>query len=120
LGSWQQFLQSTQISCEFWVAPPFLPEQLAAVSKQHRRYEKDGWVVYTPRHAPDDTIAGHVAFALRYEGVDLALLHSLLSKIGGDEIEAWVRCEPVGQYSRRAWFVYEWLTDHKLQLRPTS
>src|SRR5579863_6605080 len=93
-----------------------LPEQLAAVSKQHRRYAMEGWEVYTPRHAPDDTIAGHIAFALRYEGVDLALLHALFSKIGGDEIEAWVRREPVGQYSRRAWFFYEWLTDHKLQL----
>lgn len=93
-----------------------LPEQLAAVSKHHRRYDKDGWAVYTPRHAPEDTIAGHVAFALRYEGADLALLHALFSKVGGDEIEAWVRREPVGKYSRRAWFFYEWLTGRELQL----
>jgi hypothetical protein len=91
-----------------------LPERLALISHQHRRYEAENWAVYTPRHMPDDTIAGHLAFALRYEGVDLAVLHALFICIGHSEIEAWVKSEPVGRYSRRAWFFYEWLMDKKL------
>jgi hypothetical protein len=93
-----------------------LPERLALISHQHRRYEAENWAVYTPRHMPDDTIAGHLAFALRYEGVDLAVLHALFICIGHSEIEAWVKSEPVGRYSRRAWFFYEWLMDKKLKL----
>lgn len=93
-----------------------LPERLALISRQHRRYDTDQWSVYTPRHAPEDTVAGHLAFALRYEGVDLAVMRSLFVQIGGGEIEAWVRREPIGRYARRAWFFYEWLIEKNLRL----
>ncbi len=93
-----------------------LPEQLAVISPRHRRYESATWAVYTPRHKPEDTLAGHLAFALRYEGVDLALLRALFASAGGGALEAWVRREPVGRYARRAWFFYEWLLDQKLDL----
>lgn len=96
--------------------PVVLPDRLALISHQHRRYDTEIWSVYTPRHMPDDTLAGHLAFALRYEGVELAVLHALFERIDGSEIEAWVRKEPVGRYARRAWFFYEWLTDRKLKL----
>jgi Fic/DOC family len=93
-----------------------LPERLALVSHQHRRYDTDAWAVYTPRYMPEDTVAGHLAFALRYEGVELAVLRALFAHTGGGEIQAWVRREPVGRYARRAWFFYEWLMDKKLKL----
>jgi hypothetical protein len=93
-----------------------LPERLAVVSHQHRRYDTETWSVFTPRHMPEDTVPGHLAFALRYEGVELAVLHALFSRIGGREIETWVTREPVGRYARRAWFFYEWLMDKKLKL----
>lgn len=93
-----------------------LPERLALVSHQHRRYDTEIWAVYTPRHMPEDTLAGHLAFALRYEGVELAVLHALFARIGSSEIEAWVLREPVGRYARRTWFFYEWLMDQKLKL----
>lgn len=92
------------------------PERLAAISRRHRRYDTDEWAVYTPRHAPDDTVAGHLTFALRYEGVDLSVLRALFTSIGGAPIEEWLRREPVGRYSRRIWFFYEWLLDQKLDL----
>jgi Fic family protein len=93
-----------------------MPERLALVSRQHRRYDTESWAVYTPRHMPEDTLAGHLAFALRYEGVELAVLHALFACIASSEIEAWVQREPVGRYARRAWFFYEWLMDKKLKL----
>jgi hypothetical protein len=97
-----------------------LPERLALVSRRHRRYDTEGWGVFTPRHMPEDTLAGHLAFALRYEGVELSVLHALFSRIGGREIETWVRHEPVGRYARRAWFFYEWLMDKRLKLPDAS
>ena len=97
-----------------------LPDRLALISHQHRRYDTEAWAVYTPRHAPGDTLPGHLAFALRYEGVELAVLHALFKRIGGDEIEAWVRREPVGRFARRAWFFYEWLMGQKLNLEDAT
>lgn len=93
-----------------------LPERVAIVSHHHRRYDTETWMVYTPRHMPDDSLAGHLAFALRYEGVELAVLHALFGRTGGNEIEAWVRREPTGRYARRTWFFYEWLMGTKLKL----
>lgn len=93
-----------------------LPECLALISPRHVRFEMTGWSVYSARHMPDDTFAGHLGFALRYEGVDLSLLCELFKVAGANEIEQWVRREPVGRYSRRAWFFYEWLTGVKLKL----
>jgi len=100
-------------ACELQVP---IPERLAFVSRRHRRYDTETWSVYTPRHTPNDTVAGHLTFALRYEGVELAVLHALFSHLGGEPIEDWVRQEPGGRYSRRAWFFYEWLMDRKLRL----
>ena len=93
-----------------------LPDRLALISTHHRRYDSEHWAVYTPRYRPEESVVGHLAFALRYEGVELDVLHALFTQIDGGEIEAWVRREPVGRYARRAWFFYEWLTDHKLKL----
>jgi hypothetical protein len=93
-----------------------LPGRLALVSRQHRRYDEDAWAVYTPRHMPEDSVSGHLAFALRYEGVDLGVLRALFQQIGGDAVEAWVRREPVSRYARRIWFFYEWLMERKLAL----
>ncbi len=93
-----------------------LPWKLCAISAKHRKYETDRWRVFTPKHLPQDTLAGHLTFALKHEAVDLAVLSGLFSRIRGEEIVAIVRREPTGQYSRRIWFFYEWLTGSLLDL----
>lgn len=97
-----------------------LPANLSAISKKHTKYEKDGWMMFTPRHAPQDTLFGHLTFALKYEGIDLTVLKALFDCIAGHEIETIVRQEPTGSYSRRIWFLYEWLLDSKLNLNDAS
>jgi len=93
-----------------------LPEMLSFISIKHVRYQTEEWQIYTLRHKPEDTLQGHLKFALKYEGVDLGILNALFKKISPKEIEAWVKEEPVGQYSRRIWFFFEWLRDQKLNL----
>jgi hypothetical protein len=61
-----------------------LPLALAAIGPRHKVYEADGWHIYTPRHAPDADLGGHLAFALRYEGLDLAMLKALFRVTGPD------------------------------------
>ena len=93
-----------------------LPRRLAAISTRHRVYEKDGWRIFTPRHQPDPTLESHLTFALRYEGLDLAVLKRLFAATGPDPIEAMVRAAPTGKYAKRLWFLYEWLTGATLNL----
>jgi len=93
-----------------------LPERLAFIRAYYKRYSIEGWSIYPLKYKPDETIAGHLSFALKYEGVNLAILNALFQKISPKEIEEWVRSAPVGLYSRRIWFFYEWLTGEKLDL----
>jgi hypothetical protein len=93
-----------------------LPDNLSAIGAKHKLYKKDRWQVFTPRHEPDDTLFGHLVFALRYEGIELAVLKSLFAQIEAEEIVQIVKNEPTGAYSRRVWFLYEWLLDEMVDL----
>jgi Fic family protein len=93
-----------------------LPDRLALISEKHQRYEDEQWQVFTPRHKPEDTLAGHLYFALKYEGLDLYILKAVFKHQGPDAIRIIIEKEPTGQYSRRLWFLYEWLLDSKLEV----
>lgn len=93
-----------------------LPLWLSAVGEKHKRFEQDGWRFFTPRHHPEETLEGHLTFALKYEGVDLAVLNRLFQTVGPGPIEVIVRAQPTGAYARRLWFLYEWLRDEQLDV----
>ena len=93
-----------------------LPWTLFATGKQHRTTKGSGWHILTPRHAPQPSLSGHLFFALKYEGLDLAVLKRLFLKTGPRPIEALVQVEPTGSYARRIWFLYEWLLGQSLDL----
>ena len=93
-----------------------LPRTLSAIGERHRVIEEGGWRILTPRHAPHPTLEGHLTFALKYEGLDLAVLKRLFLTTGPTEIEALVRAKPTGSYARRIWFLYEWLIGNRLDL----
>jgi Fic family protein len=93
-----------------------LPRTLSAIGQHHRVKEQDGWRILTPRHAPAADLEGHLTFALKYEGLDLAVLSRLFGSVGARQIEALVRSKPTGSYARRIWFLFEWLTGRRLDL----
>ncbi len=93
-----------------------LPRTLFATGERHRILEEGGWRLLTPRHAPRPTLKAHLTFALKYEGLDLAVLKRLFLAVNAAEIESIVRETPTGSYSRRLWFLYEWLTGQRLDL----
>jgi hypothetical protein len=93
-----------------------LPRTLSAISEHHRVINKGGWRILTPRHAPPRNLEGHLTFALKYEGLDLAVLKRLFLAVAPQDIQAIVRAKPTGGYSRRVWFLYEWLTGTRLDL----
>jgi Fic family protein len=93
-----------------------LPTRLAGISERHHRVDTKEWLLLTPRHAPTDSLGGHLEFALKWEGVDLAVLASLSRVVPDEEISALVRAEPTGAYARRLWFLWEWLMERQLDI----
>ena len=93
-----------------------LPRQLSAIGGRHRAVDTPEWRLYSPRYEPQPTLEGHLTFALKYEGLDLAVLKRLFLAVGPADVEAIVRARPTGSYARRIWFLYEWLTGQKLDV----
>jgi hypothetical protein len=90
-----------------------------AVSEQHirgsRREERD-WIVFDKRYWPGNDFASHLGFALRHEAVDPLILKRLFAVVPADAVQQFVAGAPTGQANRRAWFWYEFLTGHTLDL----
>ncbi len=93
-----------------------LPPILAAIGERHIRSSIDAWQILTPRHAPLNTLSGHLTFSLKWEGVQLGVLAALFQIVEDAEIEQIVSETPNGAYARRLWFLYEWLTGRTLAL----
>jgi len=72
--------------------------------------------VYPVRYWPGDATCDHLEFALKYDGVNLAILASLFERMPAQEIEDYVRSKPIGKYARRTWFLYEFLRSKRLAL----
>lgn len=93
-----------------------LPAKLALISEKHRQYQTPDWLVYTPRHAPQDSLYGNLTFALKYEGINLLFFKKLFDIVDKKAIESIVIKEPLSQYSRKIWFLYEWLLQNVLDI----
>ncbi|MGM0569014.1 MAG: Fic family protein [Elusimicrobiota bacterium] len=93
------------------------PDTLYAIGKKHKKIRKDNWHILSPRYFPSPDLKGQLTFALKYEGLNLALLKRLFIKVNSLKIEEIVRKNPTGNYARRVWFLYEWLIGKKLDLQ---
>ena len=93
-----------------------LPAQLAMATERERPEPREGWLLIRQSRRPDNTLVGHLDFALRREGVDLAVLNALFRTVPQTDIEAVVRATETGVHTRRLWFLYEWLTGQPLDL----
>ena len=93
-----------------------LPRRFSAIGGRHRAVDTGAWRLYSPRYQPRPTLEGHLTFALKYEGLDLAVLKRLFLAVSPADVEAIVRARPTGSYARRIWFLYEWLTRRTLDV----
>ena len=96
---------------------------LATASGRHRsmlRVNGVEWLLL-PRSSGlrvPDTPIQHLGVALKHEGVDLRVLAALFRQAARPDIVAFILANPRGQYVRRAWFFYEWLTGDTLPIDP--
>jgi Fic/DOC family len=89
----------------------------ASVSEQYVRgshRDEGAWTVFDKRYWLGDTLAGHLAFALRHENLDLLILKRIFEAAPQAEVEAIVRAAPTGIAARRAWYLYEILMGRTL------
>lgn len=70
------------------------PRKLSATGNRHRIFEDDAWRILTPRHAHRAGRDDHLTFALKHEGLDLAVLKRLFTAAGPDVIAEIVRNKP--------------------------
>jgi len=91
---------------------------LVTTSGVHR-IDSSGRVVeeiYPPKHWPGDMLGDHLEFALKYDGTNLAILANLFQEVAEEHILEYIRSKPTGKYTRRLWFLYEFLTGKTLPL----
>ncbi len=93
-----------------------LPPRLTALALRHHPSSSPAWLMLTPRHRPEQTLAGQLKFGFRWEGVDLGVLAALFRSIAPQEFVAIVGATPTGGFARRLWFLYEWLTERQLDI----
>ena len=99
---------------------PFSVE--SRIGRARHTLEHDGRrsEAYLESMRPAATLAGHLTFAFKHEGVHLEFLARLFQKLPPESLSEWVRSEPTGQYARRAGFLYEWLTGARLDIAETG
>ena len=106
---------------------------VALISRLNKNYQTEKWrvlpYVYHPeesRKAPvnenvskvsDEIIVLYkqLVFALKYEGVNLLLFCFLRKHYSDKQLTELVNIEPLGQYSRRIWFLLEWVSGNELK-----
>lgn len=93
-----------------------LPETLSLISEKRRSYQENGWVIYSNRAKFDDTLYKHLVFALKYEGINLLFFKRLFEALKENEIIKLLSEEVTGQYTRKIWFLYEWLFEKQLPI----
>lgn len=98
------------------VPPPAVESYV--VSGARRTEDRGSRIInlYPRQYSVDRSPVSHLRFALRHEPVDLGVLSAALSTMDSSAIEEWVRAEPTGAFSRRAWFFHELVTGRTLDL----
>lgn len=95
---------------------PDYPHHVTSFIVSSSRRSVDHQEYYPPAYQPEESLAGHLEFALKYEGVNLALLHALFQVVDGPELIAYIQARPSGIHTRRAWYLYEFLMGRELEI----
>ena len=96
--------------------PVPIPEKLVLISAKNRQYITSQWLVLTLRHKPKESLYKQLVFAIKYEGINLLIIKKLFEVLQEEEILEILQQEPLGQYSRKIWFLYEWLLSKELSI----
>ncbi len=72
--------------------------------------------IFPSRYWPGETPGDHLEFALKYDGINLAILACLFKIMEAEHLLPYLKSRPTGKYARRLWFLYEFVTGKDLPL----
>jgi hypothetical protein len=72
--------------------------------------------IFRKSYAPAERPMDHVAFALKYDGMNLDVLQKVFSGIATAEMAKYLEEAPQAQHSKRIGFLYEFLTGRELSV----
>ena len=58
----------------------------------------------------------HMAAAIKYQGIRLHFFAAIFKHVNEDELTNFITSKPNSAYNRVIWYLYEWLTDKKLEI----
>ncbi|MCH8538345.1 MAG: hypothetical protein LAT66_11325 [Alkalimonas sp.] len=105
---------------EYQLKVPAPNAVFAIVPAKNTKRSKGRWQLLGSRYQPAAHWFAQLTFALKYEGVDLAIIRSLLAVLPVEDIKSSIESEITGSYSRRIWFFYEWLTGQVLPIEDVT
>lgn len=92
------------------------PTLISLVCDKNLKYKNENWQVFSSSYLPEDNLFKNIVFALKYEGINLLFFKKLFEVLPKSSIVELVKNDPTGQYSRRIWFLYEWLMNDLLEI----
>jgi len=100
---------------------PF-PKPIIVVNTKTKRSQTETFLILPNSYLVEDhlqlseieALYRHLVFALKYEGVNLLVFSALVKHYPESVLAQLVTIEPTGQYSRRIWFLVEWLLGREL------
>jgi Fic family protein len=96
---------------------------ITLVCDRNKNYQTNEWLILPKSYLPEDNqkleeieaLYKQLVFALKYEGINLLLFRCLTRHYSETQLTNLVSFEPTGQYSRRIWFIIEWLIGKDLE-----
>lgn len=76
----------------------------------NKRIDSETQVLFPRGVAIDDSVTGHLEFALRHEGINLEVIDAVFEHLSPSELVERLAATPTGTYIRRICFLWEWLT----------
>lgn len=92
------------------------PSLFSLIADSNKKYITESWQVFPSIYQPDETISKQLQFALKYEGINLLFFKKWFQQGNEKILTAWLAQEPTSIYSRKVWFLYEFLMDTKLPI----
>jgi len=111
LAGWAYLVRTLGVS-----APVRRPSVISNSHIKGSRREEGLWNIFDKRYWPGDDFHDHLGFALRNEDLDLLVLKRVFDAIPPETVATFVRLGPTGALSRRAWYLYEFLTGRQLDI----
>ncbi len=98
------------------IPPPAVRSEAGPTSRRTEESAESVLEVYPTQYLARST-REHLRFALRYEPLDLRVWQVVISALDAKVVLQWMKDQPRSSYARRAWCLFECLSEQRLPLK---